>query len=142
MTTIRKFAYAAMLAVTALSYAPNLACAQEPAHGKFTLAHDVLWEAAKLPAGDYEFSYDPNMVAPVLRLTKLSGRRAGFMLLVTATEASEASDLSRLNIESSPEGSYVRAMRLPASGMTLLFKAPQHAVQMAKAATAAAAAVE
>jgi len=140
MTTIRKFAYAAVLAVTMLSFAPNLALAQEPARGKFTLTHDVLWEAAKIPAGDYEFSYDPQTVAPVLQLRKISGPRAGFILLVPATEDSKPSEASRLMLASSPEGIYVSAMELPNSGITLVFGAPRHSVQIAKAATTAAAA--
>ncbi|HLZ43162.1 MAG TPA: hypothetical protein VKQ11_19495 [Candidatus Sulfotelmatobacter sp.] len=127
MASIRTFAYAAVLVVTTVVCAPNLVSAQEPAHGKFTLTHNVRWEKAKLPAGNYEFSYDPDAVAPVLKLTKTTGTRAGFMLLVPATEASKPSDLSRLMIESSPEGSYVSAMTLPESGITLLFGAPPHA---------------
>ena len=59
MTTIRKFVYAAVLAATAMNFAPSLAAAQEPAHGKFTLKHNVNWSNAVVPAGDYEFSYDP-----------------------------------------------------------------------------------
>ena len=141
MTTIRKFAYAALLAVTSLNFAPSLASAQEPAHGKFTLSHDVLWDNARVPAGDYAFSFDPDNVSPVLSLSKLSGARAGFILLVPATEDTKASGGSRLVLESSPEGSYVSAMELPDSGMTLIFKAPTHGAekQMAKAGTSAAA---
>jgi hypothetical protein len=53
MTLIRKFAYATLLALTALNFAPSLASAQEPARGKFTLTHEVHWGDAKVPAGDY-----------------------------------------------------------------------------------------
>jgi len=34
MTSIRNFAYATLLALTALNFAPRLASAQEPARGK------------------------------------------------------------------------------------------------------------
>lgn len=141
MTSIRKFAYAALLAVTSLNFAPNLASAQEPARGKFTLTHEVRWGTAKVPAGDYEFSYDPSRVVPVLSLRKTSGTRAGFIVIVPTTEDSKPSDLSRIVLESSPEGIYVSAMRLPESGMTLLFHAPQHSAErkVAKAANTAAA---
>lgn len=141
MASIRKFAYAALLAFTTLNFAPNLALAQEPARGKFTLTHDVRWGTAKVPAGDYEFSYDPNSVVPVLSLRKISGTRAGFMVVVPATEDSKASDLSRIVLERSPEGSYVSAMRLPDSGMTLLFHVPPHSAEreVTKAADTAAA---
>ena len=141
MTSIRKFAYTALLALSTLSFAPKLASAQEPARGKFTLSHDVRWGMAKVPGGDYEFSYDPNSVVPVLSLRKISGTPAGFIVIVSATEDSKPSELSRLVLESSPEGSYVSAMRLPDSGMTLVFHAPPHSAerQVAKAANTAAA---
>jgi len=140
MTTICKFAYTALLAVTTLNFAPSLASAQEPARGKFTLTHDVLWGNAKVPAGEYEFSYNADGVSPVLSLTKLSGTRAGFIVLVPATGNSKPSDVSRLVLESSPGGSYVSDMELPEFGMTLHFKAPAHGSdkQMAKAGTSAA----
>ncbi len=85
MKSIRNYAYAAILAVTALNFAPTLASAQEPAHGKFTLTHEVYWGTAKLPAGDYEFSFDPDSGSRMLTLSKVSGVRAGYMLLVPET---------------------------------------------------------
>ena len=66
MTSIRKFAYAALLAFTALNFAPSLASAQEPARGKFTLTHDVHWGNASVPAGDYRFSFDPDGASRML----------------------------------------------------------------------------
>ncbi|MGC1450515.1 MAG: hypothetical protein WA830_10795 [Candidatus Sulfotelmatobacter sp.] len=140
MTSIRKFAYATLLAVTASNFAPSLASAQEPAHGKFTLTHDVRWENAKVPAGDYEFSFDPDAASHLMYLTKLSGSRAGFLLLVPNTEDAKPTDQSRLILETTPDGSYVSAMQLPEFGMTLNFTVPAHTEkQIAKAATTAAA---
>lgn len=124
MTSIRKFAYATLLAVTSLNFAPCTASAQEPAHGKFTLTHDVLWGSAVVPTGEYEFSFDPESVSPVLTLNRIGGTRGGFILLVVATERGRTSEASRLVLTTSPEGSYVRAMELPESGVKLLFKAP------------------
>ena len=134
MTTIRKFVYAALLAVTAMSFTPSLAVAEEPARGKFTLAHDVHWGNAMVPAGDYEFSYDPYQSSPVLTLTKLSGARAGFMLLVTNFEESKPSDSNQLLLETIADGSYVSAMQLAECGMVLHFSVPSHPLkQVAKA---------
>mgnify|MGYP001224377498 CR=1 FL=1 len=134
MTSIRKFAYAALLAVTALNFAPSLASAEEPARGRFTLTHEVRWENAKLPAGDYEFAYDPNAVSPLLTLTKVSGVPAWFMLIVPSREESKRKDMNRLVLETNAEGSYVSAMQLPQCGMTLVFRAPHvPEKQMAKA---------
>jgi hypothetical protein len=144
MTSIRKFAYAALLAFTTLNVAPSLASAQEAARGKFTLSHDVYWGNAKVPAGDYEFSYNPDANARMLSLNKLSGDRTGYLLIVASTEDAKASDLSRLILETKFGGSYVRAMQLPESGMTLHFNVPSRRAekQIAKASTMAAASVQ
>jgi len=141
MTSIRKFVYATLLAVAALNIAPTLAAAEEPAHGKFKLTHEVLWGSAKLPAGEYEFSYDPNSLTPVLTLKKVDGVRAGYMVLVVASESSKPTDSSRLLLEGTGNSSYVSAMQLPESGMTLVFAAPSHGWKTAeKAATTLASA--
>ena len=52
MNTVRKFVYAALLVAAALHFAPSSAAAEEPAHGKFTLKHDVNWGNAVVPAGE------------------------------------------------------------------------------------------
>ena len=129
MTSIRRFAYAALLAVTTLNYAPSLASAQEPARGHFTLAHEVRWENARVPAGDYEFSYNISSVSPTLSLNKISGTPARFMLLVPAADESKPGDVSRLVLESRPTGSYVSEMQLPDFGMSLHFVVPAQAAE-------------
>jgi hypothetical protein len=140
MTSIRKFAYAALLAFTTLTLSPSLASAQE-ARGKFTLTHDVHFGSTKVSAGDYAFSFDLDAPTHMLRLSKLDGARAGYLLLVPATGDAKSTDLSRLVLEVTADGSYVSAMQLPAVGMTLEFIVPPHAAgkQIAKAATTAAA---
>lgn len=141
MTSIRKFVFAVMLAVTAVSFAPNSASAQESAHGKFTLTHDVRWGNATIPAGEYSFSFDHENVSPVLILSKVSGARTGFMMLVPGTENSKPSDVNRIVLENTSEGSYVSAMELPQFGMTLHFNVPARVAekQLAKAITTASA---
>jgi hypothetical protein len=140
MTSIRKFAYATLLALTTLSFAPSLASAQE-ARGKFTLTHDVHFGTTKVPAGEYAFSFDPDAPSRMLRLTKLDGARAGYLLLVASTGDTKSTDLSRLLLQVTPDGSYATAMQLPELGITLEFIVPPHATekQMAKATTTAAA---
>ena len=139
MTTIRKFVYAAVLALSTMSLTTGLAAAQEPAHGKFTLTHNVNWGNAVVPAGDYEFSYDPYQTSAVLTLTKLSGTRAGFMLLITNSEGSKPSDSNRLLLETIGDGSYVSTMQTAECGMTLHFNVPSRLLkQMAKAAPSVA----
>ena len=141
MTLIRKFVFPALLAASALSLAPTVAWAQQPARGKFTLPHDVRWGSAKVPSGEYEFSFDPENPSPVLILSKVSGVPTGFLMLVPSTENSRHSNVNRLVLESTPEGSYVSQMQLPEFGLTLDFAVPSHAAekQMAKAVTTASA---
>jgi hypothetical protein len=144
MKTIRNYVYAAMLAASALNFAPTLASAQAPAHGRFTLTHEVRWGSAKLSAGEYEFSYDPDTGTHMLSLSKLSGPRAGYMMLITDTDDAKPSDLNRLVLTAAPDGSYVSALQLPEFGMTLHFTVPSHPTerQIAKVATAATASAQ
>ena len=142
MPSIRKFVYAALLAATTISIAPTLASAAEPARGRFKLTHEVHWGTAKLPAGEYEFSFNQEGVSPVLMLSKVSGAPAGYMVLVPTTEEGmTSSDSSRLELETTADGSYVSAMRLPEFGMTLHFDVPSTIAEkrLAKAAMVASA---
>lgn len=133
MTTIRKFVYAVLLAVSAMSFTPSAVAAEEPAQGKFTLLHDVHWGNALVPAGDYEFSYDPYQPSALLTLTKLSGARAGFMVLVTSAEESKSSESNQLLLQTVADRKYVSAMQLAECGVTLYFMVPSHPLrQMAK----------
>jgi hypothetical protein len=133
VNSIRQYIYAALLALTTLTFAPSLALGQTSAHGKFTLAHDVHWENVVVPAGNYRFSLESDNV---LRLDKVSGSRAGFMFLVHGEQSSTASDISRILLEETPAGRYVSAMQLPEFGMTLNFTVPLAAEKpMARAAT-------
>ncbi|MGA1986760.1 MAG: hypothetical protein ABSG72_10865 [Candidatus Sulfotelmatobacter sp.] len=140
MKAIRNYVYAAILAASALNFAPTVASAQEPARGKFTLTHEVHWGNAKVPAGDYEFSFDPDGGSRVLSLSKLSGSRAGYMVLVPDTDDAKPSNHNLLVLESTADGSYVSAMQLPEFGMTLHFTVPAHSTEIAKASITAAAA--
>jgi len=135
MISIRKFAFAALLAAATVTFAPNSASAQAPARGHFTLTHDVLFGNTRIPAGDYEFSYDPQNTAPFLNLSKMSGPRAGFIIMVPSTDDTPSRHGSRLVLASSPSGSYVRAMELPDCDLTLHFFTPSGAAekQLAKA---------
>jgi hypothetical protein len=126
MTTVRKFVYAALLAVSAMSFTSSAVAAEEPAHGKFTLLHEVHWGNALVPAGDYEFSYDPYQASALLTLTKISGARAGFMVLVTSAEQSSSSDSNQLLLQTVADGKYVSAMQLAECGVTLHFLVPSH----------------
>lgn len=134
MKTIRNYVYAALLAASALTFTPSPVCAQEMAKGKFTLAHDVRWQNAVVPAGEYRFSLDFQGAGGVLMVR---GVHSGFMFMVRDTVDAKPSDLNRLVLKATPEGSYVSAMQLPEFGVTLKFSVPSTERQMAKATTPA-----
>ena len=133
MKFIRKFAYAAVLTLSALNFAPSLASAQEAA-GTFALTHEVHWQNAVVPAGEYRFTIGAEGPAEMLTLRKISGGAEGFMLLVTDTEASQPSDLSQLVVVSRASGRFVSTLRLPEFGMTLHFAVPAETREVAQAA--------
>jgi hypothetical protein len=141
MISIRKLTFAAVLAATTFVFALNPASAQTPARGHFTLSHEVLFGNARIPAGDYEFSYDPQSTSGVLNLSKVNGPRTGFIILVPSTDGTPSSHQDRLVLASSPSGSYVTAMELPQFDITLHFSTPSRVVekQLAKAVTTASA---
>lgn len=141
MFSIRKFIYASLLAFSVLSFAPSLVSAQETARGKFTLTHEVRWGNAKLPAGDYEFLYDPDAASRMLSLSKVSGTPTRYLLMVPVADDVKPSNLNRLVLEATPAGAYVSALQLPEFGMTLHFAAPPHAAtkELAKAGNTASA---
>jgi hypothetical protein len=123
MKSIRRFVYAAALTLSALSFSPSLASAQEAA-GTFTLAREVRWQNARVPAGKYRFTIASGGPSEMLTLRNLNGSGASFMLLVIDTENSQPSDLSQLVVVSRPGGSFVSAMQLPEFGITLHFAVP------------------
>ena len=142
MTSIRRFVYASLLAITSLTFMSGFASAQAPAQGKFTLTHDVRWANVKLSAGDYEFSFDPDAPSHILNLTKVSGAPTRYLLLVPVADEAKPSRSNHLVLETTPEGSCVTAMQLPEFGMTLHFAVRSRAAerQITKATASASAA--
>ena len=131
MNSIRRFVYAAVLVLSALNLAPNLASAQDAA-GSFTLTHEVRWQNAVVPAGKYRFTIGASGPSDILTLRKVDGNGVGFMLLVTDTESAQPSDDSRLFLVSRPGGSFVSTMRLPEFGITLHFAVPSETREVAQ----------
>jgi hypothetical protein len=123
MKSIRKFAYAAVLTLSALNFAPTLASAQDEG-GTFTLPHEVRWQDVVVPAGEYRFTLQSMGPSEMLTLVKMTGKPASFMLFASETEDKSGSETGRLVIESKFGKSYVSAMDLPQFEVTLHFAAP------------------
>src|ERR1700688_3000435 len=123
MKSIRKFAYAAVLTLSALNFAPTLASAQDEG-GTFTLPHEVRWQNVAAPAWEYRFTLQSMGPSEMLTLVKMTGKPASFMLFASETEDKSGSETGRLVIESKFGKSYVSAMDLPQFEVTLHFAAP------------------
>jgi hypothetical protein len=134
MKSLRKFAYAVVLILSALSFEPSPAAAQDAA-GTFTLAHEVHWQNAIVPPGKYRFTIGSSGPAEMLTLRNLTGS-ASFMILVVDTEESLPSDSSQLVLVPRSAGSFVSTMRLPEFGLTLNFTVPAETREVAQNATA------
>jgi len=136
MNLLRKFAYAALLTLSALNFAPSQASAQDEGGG-FTLSHEVHWQKAIVPAGKYRFAIETNGPAKLLSLRQLGGDGASFAILVSDIAEAQSTDLSRLLIVSRSSGSFVKQMQLPEFGMTLHFAVPPETPAAATTAVAA-----
>jgi hypothetical protein len=136
MKSIRKVVYAALLALSALNFAPTPASAQDEG-GRFTLPHEVRWQNVVVPAGEYRFALQPMGPSEMLKLTKITGSPASFMLVANDTEAGTSSSTARLLINSEGERSYASAMELPQFEVTLHFAAPVKALAVVRTASSA-----
>jgi hypothetical protein len=131
MRSIRRFLYSVVLALSALTFTPGPASAQEM-HGSFTLSHDVRWQKYVVPAGDYRFEVQPKGPSAILLLRRVSGNSAGFLILANTAESSKPTDLDRLVVVARPGGNYVSSMELPEFGETLRFAVPTESREVAR----------
>ena len=134
MKGIRKYVYASVLTLSALNFAPTLATAQDEG-GSFTLPHEVRWQSATVPAGDYRFTVQAVGPSELLKLRKISGAPASFMLMVNDANVQTSSEAARLEIKSEAGIRYVSSMSLPDFELTLHFAVPRSAGDMAEMPT-------
>ncbi len=110
----------AALALTAVFASAVPASAQVAFRGAFTLHHQIRWQNATLPAGDYTFE----MKSLASTLITLKGPRGA--QYITASVADEkALDKSMLVVENRGNQSCVRELRLAPIGRALRYSAPK-----------------
>ncbi|HUO26462.1 MAG TPA: hypothetical protein VMU61_12405 [Candidatus Aquilonibacter sp.] len=137
MKSVRKIVYASLLAVSALNLAPAPASAQE-ARGVFTLPHEVHWQNALVPAGEYTFSLEARGPSQLLLLRQVSGGNAGFMLMVGDAEPAGPAERSSLVLVKRSGQRFVSSMGLPQYGLSLRFAVPAENREIAQATVASA----
>lgn len=123
MRSIRKFAYAAVLALSVFTIQPTLAAAED-ARGVFTLTHEVHWQNCVFGPGDYSFSIKGDEPRAILMLRELNGNATSAMLLVPDVESSKSDQSSSLVLVSRDGESFVSSMNLPEYNMDLRFLVP------------------
>lgn len=124
MRSIRKFAYAAVLGLSLFSLQPTLVSAEE-ARGAFTLSHDVTCQNHVLRAGSYTFSVTSVVRPAILVLHGVNRTGGDAMLLANDVETSTTEQPGSLTLVSRGGQSFISAMELPGSDITLHFAVPR-----------------
>jgi hypothetical protein len=137
MKGIRKYGYSALLMLSALNLDPTVASAQDEG-GRFSLPHGVHWKDAIVPAGDYRFTVEAVGPSELLKLLKVSGAPASFMLMVNDTDVTPTSEGAKLVSKSEGDFSYVSLMSLPQFDLSLHFAAPRKETTVAEMRTVVA----
>lgn len=120
MKSLRLLAIAAFaLAVVCASATP--ASAQAVVKGSFTLTHEVRWQNATLPAGDYTFEMKSLAAPSTITVKGPNGYQ--FVSAIVADE--NAGEQSMLIVENRGGGSVISELRLAAIGRSLRYSVPK-----------------
>ncbi len=112
----------AAIGLIALCASPTPASAQDAFKGSFTLASDVRWSNALLPAGEYTFALK-STAAPAQIL--LHGPN-GYAFILTSVKSDGAGERgSSLTIERRSGTRYVTELHLAELGMNFIYSAPK-----------------
>jgi hypothetical protein len=122
MTSLRnRMLVVASFALAAIFASATPAAAQQAFKGSFTLTHEVRWQKATLPAGDYTFEMKSVSVPSLITLNGPNGYQ--FIPALVANERD--SEQSMLVIETHGSISAVTELRLSSIGRTLRYAAPK-----------------
>jgi hypothetical protein len=122
MTSLRnRMLVIASFALAAIFASATPAAAQQAFKGSFTLTHEVRWQKATLPAGDYTFEMKSVSVPSLITLNGPNGYQ--FIPALVANERD--SEQSMLVIETHGSISAVTELRLSSIGRTLRYAAPK-----------------
>lgn len=122
MTSLRnRMLVIVAFALAAVCASATLAAAQAVYKGSFTLPHEVRWQNATLPAGDYTFEMKSLEASSPIRLNGPKGSQ--FIPALVADE--KVNEQSMLVIETRGSLSAVTELRLSDIGRTLRYAAPK-----------------
>jgi hypothetical protein len=122
MTSLRnRMLVIASFALAAIFASATPAAAQQAFKGSFTLTHEVRWQNATLPAGDYTFEMKSVNGPSLITLKGPNGSR--FIPALVAND--KVIEQSMLVIETHGSISAVRELRLSSIGRSLRYAAPK-----------------
>ena len=122
MTSLRnRMLVIASFALAAIFASATPAAAQQAFKGSFTLTHEVRWQKATLPAGDYTFEIKSVSVPSLITLKGPNG--SSFIPALVAND--RVGEQSMLVIETHGSISAVTELRLSSIGRTLRYAAPK-----------------
>ena len=106
------------IALTGLNLLPSAAVAED-ARGKFTLAREVRWGMAVLPAGDYSYTVEHHAAGTVV-LRSLSGGPSA-IVLASSSSLAASTVLPRLMLVQRGRDWYVTSMIVERGGEEMYF---------------------
>ena len=100
----------------------NPASAQNKVEGSFTLSHEIRWQNANLPAGDYTFSLQSTERTKPMIVTGPNGSIFEFASVISE---SKANGRSVLILEPRGDTSFVRELDLGEAGLQIRYNVPK-----------------
>lgn len=98
------------------------ASAQNAVGGSFTLSHEIRWQNAVLPAGDYTFALRSATRSTPMVVT---GPNGSVFQLASVVSESKTNQRSMLILENRGGTSFVREMRLAEAGLDIRYSVPK-----------------
>jgi len=116
-----------ILAIAAIGFASicasvNPASAQNAFQGRFTLAHEIRWQSAVLPAGDYTFAMESTAM-PCTMIVR--GPNGATFELSSSTDKRTVEGPSVLILERRNGDFYVRELYMADRGLHVFYNVPK-----------------
>jgi hypothetical protein len=120
-TQLSRICAIAAVGLFAVCASPRPASAQS-VQGSFTLSHEIRWQNANLPAGDYTFSME-SVARPIKMI--LRGPSGSVFELSSATSERKTDEPSSLTLERRGGTSFVRELYLADLGLHIRYGVPK-----------------
>lgn len=118
----RKYFVVTLALFSVVLFSANLQA--QTTHGKFTLPIEARWGTILLEPGEYDFTITNDLAGPMLTLRSRETRLAAMVLSAKVTDL-RPDGKTKLILEKSDMGMYVRALCLGDAGVMLTYEPPK-----------------